>query len=363
MSPAPRIIVLEDQEPIQELVAAMLTHRKLPCERASTVAEARRLLERAPCDIMFIDVNLPDGSGLSLARDCGPNGPLVVVMTGDSDLQTAIDALRQGAIDFITKPFSVDHFLQRVDRAVAEWKTRESLRGQARALEALVRMKSDELSLSTRRIDEVHDKTVLALGATLNLKDSETADHCARVSTNSVRLGALLELSAFELKNLSWGAYLHDLGKIGIPEPILLKAGALSAEERALMQKHPAMGHDLIRNIEFLVHATDVVLSHHERYDGAGYPQRLAGEQIPLHARIFSLMDTLDAMTSDRPYRVAMPLSAVAEEVERQAGSQFDPDIAQAFLSAPKSTWRVQERGVAHFGAASVPPEEDRSWK
>jgi HD-GYP domain-containing protein (c-di-GMP phosphodiesterase class II) len=250
-----------------------------------------------------------------------------------------------------------------VDRALAEWKTRTSLRGQARALEALVRMKSDELSASTRRIDEVHDKTVLALGAALNLKDSETADHCARVSTNSVRLGTLLELSAFELKNLSWGAYLHDVGKIGIPEPILLKPGALSGEEWELMKKHPRMGYDLISNIEFLVHATDVVLSHHERYDGGGYPQGLAGEMIPLHARIFSLMDTLDAMTSERPYRAALPLSAVAEEVERLAGSQFDPEIARIFLSAPKSTWLVQERDAVPSGAAVMPSEEDLSWK
>jgi response regulator RpfG family c-di-GMP phosphodiesterase len=352
MSASPRIIVLEDQEPIQELVAAMLTYRKLPCERASTVAEARRLLQKGPADILFIDVNLPDGSGLSLARDPGPNGPLVVVMTGDSHLETAIDAIRHGAIDFITKPFSVEDFLQRVDRVVTEWKTRATLRGHARAMEALVRLKSTELSLSTRHIDEVHDKTVLALGAALNLKDSETADHCARVSTNSVRLGTLLELSAFELKNLSWGAYLHDVGKIGIPESVLLKAGPLTAQERALMQKHPVMGYDLIRSIEFLVHATDVVLSHHESYDGSGYPHRLAGEQIPLHARIFSLMDTLDAMTSDRPYRAAMPMSAVAEEVERKAGSQFDPDIARIFLSAPQSTWLVQERDVAQSACA-----------
>jgi response regulator RpfG family c-di-GMP phosphodiesterase len=359
----PRILLVEDQQSIQDLVAAMLTVRKLPCLRASTVAEARRLLAESPFDILLIDVNLPDGSGLSLARDCGPDGPLVIVMTGNSDLQTAIDAIRHGAVDYITKPFSVGDFLQRLDRALEGWRSRASLRGQARALEALVRMKSEELSRSTRRIDEVHDKTVLALGAALNLKDSETGDHCARVSANSVRLGTMLELSAFELKNLSWGAYLHDVGKIGIPEPILLKNGPLSAEERVLMEKHPAMGYDLIRNIEFLVHATDVVIAHHERYDGSGYPHRLAGEQIPLHARIFSLMDTLDAMTSERPYRSALPISRVAEEVARQAGSQFDPDIAAVFLSAPKSTWLVQERGAAHSGAAAMPPEEDLSWK
>ena len=138
------------------------------------------------------------------------------------------------------------------------------------------------------------------------------------------------------------GAYLHDVGKIGIPESILLKPGPLTPEERRVIEKHPTMGYDLIRGIEFLGPATGVVLSHHERYDGAGYPDGLRGEGIPLHARIFSIMDTLDAMTSDRPYRAALPVSAAAEEVRRLTGSQFDPRIVEVFLSVPESAWLVQ---------------------
>ncbi|HYW82304.1 MAG TPA: HD domain-containing phosphohydrolase, partial [Spirochaetia bacterium] len=257
-----------------------------------------------------------------------------------------VEAIRRGAIDFITKPFAVGHFLQRVDRAIDEWQSRMRLQTQARTLETLVRMKTEELSRSSRQIDNVHDMTVLALGAALSLKDSETADHCARVSQNSVKLGALLELSAFELKNLKWGAYLHDVGKIGIPEHILLKPAPLTPEERTIVETHPVMGYNMIRNIEFLVHTTDVVLSHHERFDGSGYPHGLAGSRIPLHARIFSIMDTLDAMTSERPYRGALPLSAVKTEVERRSGSQFDPEITKAFLAAPESTWLIQERAA-----------------
>jgi putative nucleotidyltransferase with HDIG domain len=261
--------------------------------------------------------------------------------------------MKLGAVDFITKPFAVGHFLQRLDKALEEWKSRTRLQGHARALETLVRIKTEELSRSLREIDQVHDMTVRALGAALSLKDSETEDHCARVSQNSVKLGSLLELSAFELKNLEWGAYLHDVGKIGIPEHILLKQGPLSPQERRTVEKHPVMGCAMIRTIEFLAHSTDVVLSHHERFDGAGYPHGLRGTRIPLHARIFSIMDTLDAMTSERPYHAAMSLSAVREEVQRGSGQQFDPEIVKVFLAAPVSTWLVQERAAVHRKAAA----------
>jgi putative nucleotidyltransferase with HDIG domain len=347
----PRILVLEDEASIQELVATMLRIRNLDCEAVSCLADARERVGRERYDILFIDVNLPDGSGLSLVEGNGPDSPLVVIITAYSDIETAIGAIRRGAIDFITKPFTMDHFLQGVDKALDEWKSRTRLQGQARMLETLVRMKSDELSRSSRQIDEVHDATVLALGAALCLKDNETADHCARVSENCVKLGSLLGLSAFELRNLKWGAYLHDVGKIGVPESILLKPAPLTTDERRIIEKHPVMGYNMIRNIEFLVHATDVVLSHHERFDGSGYPHGLRGARIPLHARIFSIMDTMDAMTSERPYRTALPLSRVASEAQRGSGTQFDPEIVEAFLSAPPTTWRVQERApVAGVG-------------
>jgi putative nucleotidyltransferase with HDIG domain len=340
----PRILVLEDERDIQQLVTAMLKIRGFTCDVAGTIAEARARMESSRYDLLLIDVNLPDGSGLGLAQKAGEEAPLVIVMTGSNDIQTAIQAIRQGAIDFITKPFGVGHFLQRIDKAVDEWRARSSVQHYARTLETLVRLKSDELSRTSRQIDEVCDMTVSALGAALNLKDHETADHCVRVSENSVRLGEILGLSAFELKNLKWGAYLHDVGKIGIPERILLKDSALAPEERRVVEKHPIMGYTMIRNIEFLSFATDVVLSHHERFDGTGYPHGLKAERVPLNARIFAVMDTLDAMTSDRPYRAALPFAAVIRELETKSGTQFDPEIVEAFTRAPESTWLIQGR-------------------
>jgi response regulator RpfG family c-di-GMP phosphodiesterase len=337
----PRILVLEDQGEIQSLVSAMLKIRGFSCDVASCLADAQERIAGSHYDILLVDVNLPDGSGLSLVEKAQPDGPMVVVMTGSNDIQTAIQAIRGGAIDFITKPFTVGHFLQRLDKAMEEWRSRKRLQYYAHTLETLVQLKSDELSRTSRQIDEVCDMTVLALGAALNLKDHETADHCARVSQNSVRMGALLSLSAFELKNLKWSAYLHDVGKIGIPEKILLKPGELTPEERRVVEKHPLMGYSMIRNIEFLKYATDVVLAHHERFDGSGYPYGLSGTRIPLHARIFAVIDTLDAMTADRPYRAALPFSAVLSEFEKKSGSQFDPEIVELFRGAPPSAWLI----------------------
>ena len=267
---------------------------------------------------------------------------LLIVITGRNDIQTAVQAIRDGAIDFITKPFSVGDFLQRLDRAVEEWRSRTKMRYYAKALENLVAVKTDELSHTSRKMNEVRDATVAALGAALNLKDHETADHCKRVSGNSVRLGKMLSLTGRELQNLKWGAYLHDVGKIGIPESILLKPAELTPEERAVVERHPLMGWNMLRGIEFLRHTTEVVLSHHERFDGSGYPHRMRGVDIPLHARIFAVMDSLDAMSSARPYRPALPFAMARRELEAQAGRQFDPDIIDKFLHASETTWLTQ---------------------
>ena len=340
---APRILVLEDQTEIRSLITAMLKIRGLACDTAGTLAEAHSLVARVPYDMYFLDVNLPDGSGLSLAEE-STTSPLVVVITGCNDIQTAVQAIRDGAIDFITKPFTVGDFLQRLDRAMEEFRSRTSMRFYARALENLVAVKADELSKTSRQLDEVRDSTVAALGAALNLKDHETSDHCRRVSENSVRLGETLSLSAFELQNLKWGAYLHDVGKIGISEQILLKPGELTNDERTVVERHPLMGWSMLQGIDFLSYATDVVLSHHERFDGTGYPKKLAGTEIPLHARIFAVMDALDAMTSERPYRPPLDFAKARQELERHGGAQFDPEILVTFLRASAQTWLTQGR-------------------
>ncbi len=342
----PRILLLEDQGDMRALIAAMLKSKGLACDGVGTLAEARGLMKVTAYDVVFVDVNLPDGSGLALAEECTVDA-LTVVITGSSDLETAIKAIRGGAVDFITKPFSVGDFLHRIDKVVDEWRSRSSIRRYARALEDLVRARTSALSRTSRELNEVRDASVAALGAALNLKDHETEDHCRRVSKNSLQLGRFLSLSDHELRHLKWGAYLHDVGKIGIPEQILLKPGELTREERAIVEKHPVMGSTLLRGIEFLSRATDVVLHHHERFDGTGYPDRLSGTDIPLHARIFAVMDALDAMTSERPYRQPLSLAESRRSLESEAGRQFDPEILGVFLRSSGSFWVIQGKVCA----------------
>ncbi len=167
-----------------------------------------------------------------------------------------------------------------------------------------------------------------------------------------------------QLKNIVRGAYLHDIGKIAIPDSILLKAGKLDAQETVIMQSHARIGYDLVKRILFLAPAADIVLTHQERYDGTGYPQGLIGNEIPLGSRIFSVADTLDAMTSDRPYRKALPFSAAQEEIHRESGRQFDPEVVQVFLSLGKDFWetlrRVGDRPRNHH-TVSGPASSDHS--
>jgi len=342
-SQPPAVLLLEDHSGIQRLIMAILETRGVLCDSATSLAAARLLMAKRKYDILFLDVNLPDGSGLSLVVNKAREGPVTVVVTGAAGVEIAIGAIRAGAFDFIAKPFTTSEFLSRFDRAREEWQSREKLSSYSGILETLVRIKSEELRQSNRHRDEVRDMTVASLGAALNLKDHETADHCSRVSQNSARLGRLLALSDGELRSLTWGAYLHDVGKIGIPEAILLKTGSLTPEERRVMEKHPLMGEAILSRIEFLAESTPVVLSHHERYDGSGYPRGLRGAQIPLCARVFSLLDSLDAMTSRRPYRAPLALSQAVAELAGVVGKQFDPDIASVFLRAPPSTWLVQD--------------------
>ena len=165
-----------------------------------------------------------------------------------------------------------------------------------------------------------------------------------RQKVRPLAMGCTME----QFKTIARGSYLHDIGKIGIPDSILLKQGKLTPEEMAIMQTHVRIGFELLSRIPFLSSASKIVLAHQERYDGAGYPQGLAGEEIPLGARIFAVADTLDAMTSDRPYRQALPFSTAREEIIRESGKQFDPDVVRVFLSLPEQTWEEIRSQVAN---------------
>ena len=182
-------------------------------------------------------------------------------------------------------------------------------------------------------LERAYHATLLALSRALDLRDTDTEGHSQRVTSYSLTIGRTLGLSAEALAALELGAMLHDVGKIGIPDAILRKPGPLSAEEWEVMRRHPRLGHAILRDVGFLSPSLPVVLHHHEKWDGGGYPERLSGEAIPLAARIFAVADAFDAIISPRPYKAALPVAVALERIHAASGSHFDPQVVEAFAA------------------------------
>jgi putative nucleotidyltransferase with HDIG domain len=333
----PEILVVDDEHSLLKLISSILAAGGHKSDLASSVRDALQALAGKSYDIVFLDLGLPDGSGLSILEKIVEMSPrcLIIVITGVHDLQTAVKSIRKGAYDYITKPFSVMLFQERFSSVLEEWKSRIFAQSYQDYLEKLVKERTSSLSSTKRRIEHVYDTTVHALGAALDLRDPETEEHCRRVSANSTLLGENLGVCGQKLQDLKWGSYLHDIGKIGIPESILLKPGNLTEDEMAVVKKHAQLGYSMIKNIDFLEDAGQVVLFHHEKWNGEGYPTGLRGSDIPLSARIFAVSDAFDAMIVDRPYRKAMPFEVVAGELRKCSGSHFDPGVVDQFLRIP----------------------------
>jgi putative nucleotidyltransferase with HDIG domain len=221
-----------------------------------------------------------------------------------------------------------------------------------REVETELRQAKESAEAATNRVELTYDDTLQALGAALDLRDNETAGHSNRVTRYCLELARRIGCSGEELKNIERGAYLHDIGKIGTPDAILLKPGKLTPEERKIMQQHAQVGYELVSRIEFLQEAAEIVHSHQERFDGKGYPRGLAGEAIPLGARIFAVADTFDAMTSNRPYRQALPLSVALEEIRIESGRQFDPQVVKVLGAIPPTVWDEIRHEVSGLGGS-----------
>ena len=235
-------------------------------------------------------------------------------------------------------------------QVMAQLELRRTLRELDRhrsQLEATVEQRTRQLRAALKRVESTYDETLEALGAALDLRDNETAGHSRRVTRYCLEIATVLGCGEEELKHIERGSYLHDIGKIGIPDSILLKPGQLTLEERSVMDSHVHLGYDIVSKIAFLARPSEIVLTHQERFDGTGYPQGLVGKEIPLGARIFSVADALDAMTSDRPYRRALPFFEARDEILEQSGRQFDPAVVEAFGSVPEEVWSRIRKEVA----------------
>jgi putative nucleotidyltransferase with HDIG domain len=269
------------------------------------------------------------------------------MISGNLNIQSAIEAMRRGAFDYVTKPFNLSDVETAVARAIRHQSLLKANQQYEQHLEHLIGVRTNELTIANTNLNMTLEKlymnyraTLHALAAALEARDVETKGHSERVVAYCLRLGKEIGLTDRNLITLEHGALLHDIGKIGVPDGILLKRGALTEDEWTHMRRHVEYGAQILRGIDFLEGATQIVSQHHERYDGSGYPHRMEGDQICLGARIFAVADAVDAMTSDRPYRAGRSFDDAADELIRCSGAHFDPTVVQAFVRVPLDSWR-----------------------
>ena len=340
--PSERILVVDDEEAIREIVCSMLTAANYRCGQASSGMTALALLESGETfDLMLSDLMMADLDGIGLlerTKEKFPDMPVVMV-TAVHDISVALAAIRNGAYDYLLKPFEREQLLATVRRALENRRLKLENHAYQTGLEAQVAARTQQLQQTMYDLERSYDITLEALGDALDLKDAETEGHSKRVTAFTIAIARAMDVPKEQITVIARGAFLHDIGKMAIPDAILRKPGALTPDEITIMREHCYRGYQLLKRITFLAEASEIVYSHQERYDGTGYPRGLKGEEIPLGSRIFSVADTLDAITSDRPYRAAQSVTAAREEIERWSGRQFDPSVVKVFLSMKEHIW------------------------
>jgi response regulator RpfG family c-di-GMP phosphodiesterase len=351
------IMVVDDNPANLKLLEGMLGQQGYEVRSFPSGRLALAAAKRNTPDLILLDINMPEMNGYEVCEHLKASGELssvpVIFLSALNEIEDKIRGFRAGGADYICKPFQFEEVRVRVETHLNLYALRQALKHQNEQLEELVNQRTEQLQVALEQIESTYNETLRALGGALDLRDNETAGHSQRVTRYSVEIAKVMGCGGEELRNIALGAFLHDFGKIGISDVILLKPGKLTPEETELMRQHVRIGYDMVSGISFLSGAAQILLAHQESYDGSGYPRGLAGDQIPMGARIFAVTDTLDAMTSDRPYRNALSFQDAREEIVRCSGSQFDPDVVQAFLSIPEDAWhrmRIEASQLSFVG-------------
>ncbi len=344
------ILIVDDDPAVRDVLLEGLHDSGYVCESACDGVEALEKFRGAGFEIVVSDIDMPQMDGVRLLQEIKKIRPdtEIVMLTGVLDVEIAIQSMRLGASDYLTKPFNLAEVRITLERALEKQRLVRENREYQRNLEQKVQERTAELSRKSHEIEDLfgrlnssYQMTLEGLATALDTRDSETMGHSLRVAAYTVAVARRMGVVEAQLTDIYRGALLHDVGKIGIPDAILRKPGKLTPEEWVEMRKHPEIGYRILQGIKFLEEARLIVLSHQERYDGQGYPRGLKGKEIPLGARIFAVVDTLDAMTSDRCYRKALSYSAAREEIVKYRGTQFDPDVVGVFLKIAESEWEA----------------------
>ncbi len=367
---AHQILIVDDERVIRELLTEHFNSHGFRVITVNNAFEALAQIATMDVDLMLCDIDMPGKDGISLLQEVKITRPEldVVMVTGVVDTGTALRAIRLGASDYVVKPFNLEEVSITVDRILEKRRLVRENREYQLNLEHKVaertqqlQGKNDEIRKLFRDLKAAYDEiqssyqtTLEALVAALDSRDTETQDHSLRVAQFTYVLAEVMGVHEPELSQFRWGALLHDIGKIGIPDAILRKPGKLTEDEFEIMKQHPEKGYRILENIRFLKMAREIVMAHQEKFDGTGYPKGSQGEEIPLGARIFSVVDTFDAMTSNRPYRGALSYEKARKELQQFSGTQFDPKVVEAFCNIAPERWAEEREKIHGPGTAQA---------
>jgi putative two-component system response regulator len=339
------ILVVDDEEAIRKTTRINLESSGFTVHTAENGRDAMTVL--APnylpvkIDCILLDIRMPGINGMDLLKEIHlmDSRIPVVMMTAMNDLETGLDAMRSGAFDYVTKPVRKQRLLTALERALKyrhiqmeNQRLEQENAEYQRSLEIKVQERTRELIEAYKKLQRHTMETVKVLAETIEAKDHYTRGHCNRVRQLSRELAGRAGVNTERLETVEYGALLHDIGKIGIPEALLLKNGTLTDDELVSFRLHPVIGEKILRNVAFFEPCLSIVRQHHERYDGNGYPDGLRGDEIDILSRVVTIADSYDAMTSTRPYRRALPIHHALAELDAGAGSQFDAELVRLFV-------------------------------
>ena len=335
------ILVVDDEKDIRSLLCQKLKIEGYRCKEAESADDALRKMKSKPVDLVLLDIRMHGKSGVELLPEIRNSYPdtAVIMATAVTDMSTAIQCMRQGAYDYLSKPFNLDEVVFSVKRALEKRRLELENRDYQQHMEQKLKQQAKENR-------QLFLGAMQSLVFTVEARDSYTAGHSRRVTEIAVAIGKKLGLSDEELENLYWGSLLHDIGKIAVNPAIVNKAGKLTAAEYAHIMTHPMISASIMQPVVRSEEMTRIIEHHHDRYDGCGLNQKVKGNDIPLLARIVSLADAYDAMTSSRPYRDALPREQALAEIVREAGKQFDPLVADVFLEMPEADVTPEKKRI-----------------
>jgi len=320
------LLIVDDEAAIRKLLCQKLSREGYRCEEADAAEQVLNTLATSPIALVILDIKMPGKSGIELLPEIKSGYPdtAVIMATAVTDVNVAIQCLKQGADDYLCKPFNLEELSLAVQRALEKRRLKLEIREYQQFLE-------EKVEEQTGEIRKLFLGAIEALVSALEAKDKYTGGHSRRVTEIALAIGNELGLSIQDMEDLRWGSLLHDVGKIAIDQLIQNKPGKLTSEEYEHIMTHSRIGADIVRPV-VNGKTVEIIEHHHDHYDGSGLHQVVAGNDIPLGARILAVADALDAMTSDRPYRSAMSITKAIDGIKRCAGTQFDPDVVTAFL-------------------------------